>query len=161
MAIALEERRCHVCGQHSLRRVKQPYEYETSHDGRAPVKIRIPDLEVTVCTNPECRPEEPGDTLLLDDAAILRITIETYRQLGLLTPDEIRAGRERLGMTQQELQEVLGLGGNTLSRWESARIYQSRSLDRLLRLVFTFPQVLDFLRHSFSGPERTYAAGRS
>ncbi len=141
-----ENWRCDVCGQKSLRRVRQLYEYEISHDGRPPVKIRIPDLEVIACTNPDCRPEHPHDTILLDDAASWRITIETYRQLGLLTPDEIRAGRERLGLTQQELQDLLGLGGNSLSRWENGHVYQSRSMNTLLRLVFRFPMAVQFLR---------------
>jgi len=145
MARPTEKRRCHVCGQRSLRRVEKPFEYEVSHDGRAPVKIRIPDLEVTACMNPDCHPEDPGDTIIHDDAAIWRVTVETYRQLGLLTPAEIRAGRERLRLSQQELQELLGLGGNSLSRWENGRVYQSRSSDTLLRVVFEVPEALEYL----------------
>lgn len=137
MAKPIEQRRCPVCHQRSLRRAVRPFEYEVSHEGRPPVKIRIPDLEVVACTNPDCRPEQPDDTIIHDDAATDRITEETYRQLGLLTPADIRAGREKLGMTQQELQDLLGLGGNSLSRWENARQYQARSLDTLLRLVFS------------------------
>lgn len=145
MAVPLEQQRCHVCRQRTLRREKRPYEYAVSHDGRPPVTIRIPDLELIVCTNPGCRPEHPDDTLILDDAASWRITEETYRQLGLLTPAEIRAGREKLGLNQQELQRLLGLGGNSLSRWESGRIYQSRSMDTLLRLIFNVPAALAYL----------------
>jgi len=136
MARAIEQRRCHVCGQRSLRRVQQPYEYEVSHDGRPPVKITIPDLEVVACTNPNCRPDEPGDNIIHDDATAERITLETYRQLGLLTPDEIRTKRRALGLKQSEFQERLGLGGNTLSRWEKGRVYQSRAMDKFLRLFF-------------------------
>jgi putative zinc finger/helix-turn-helix YgiT family protein len=151
MARELETRRCHVCGQRSLRRAPWLYEYEISHDGRPPVKIRIPDLLVIACTNPECRPEHPHDTILLDDAASWQITIETSKQLGLLTPDEIRQGRERLGLSQQELQELLGLGSNSLSRWENGHVFQSRSMNTLLRLVFHFPEVVSFLREEAAG----------
>lgn len=136
---------CDACGRKSLRRVRRPYEYEVSHEGRGPVTIRIPDLEVVACTNPDCKPEQPGDTIIHDDASTWRITEETYRQLGLLTPAEIRAGRERLGLSQQELQELLGLGGNSLSRWENGRVYQARSLDTLLRVIFNVPSAHDFL----------------
>ncbi len=142
----VEERRCHVCRQESLRRERRPYESEVSHDGRPAVTIRIPDLEVVACINPDCRPEDPGDTVILDDAAIGRITNETYRQLGLLTPDEILAGREKLGLTQQALQELLGLGGNSLSRWENGRVYQARSMDTLLRIVFDVPEAAAHVR---------------
>ena len=141
-----ESWRCDVCRQKSLRRVKRPFEYEVSHDGRPPVKIQIPDLEVIACTNPACKPEDPGDTIIHDDAATARITEETYRQLGLLTPAEIRAGREELGLTQQQLQELLGLGGNSLSRWENGHIYQARSLDTLLRIAFGVPDAMIFLK---------------
>lgn len=146
MARNLENLRCGECRQKSMRRVRRPYEYEVSHDGRPPVKIRIPDLEVVACTNPECRPENPGDTVILDDAATTRVTMETYRQLGLLTPEEIRTKREQLGLTQQQLAELLGLGGNSLSRWEKGRVYQSRSLDKLLRVIFDVPEALRFLK---------------
>jgi len=141
-----ENWRCDVCRQKTLRRVQRPFEYELSHDGRPPVKIRIPDLEVIACTNPDCRPEDPGDTIIHDDAATWRVTVETYRQLGLLTPEEVRAGRERLGLNQQQLQELLGLGGNSLSRWENGHVYQSRSMDTLLRIVFNVPPAMDYVR---------------
>ena len=146
MPRTLEQGRCHVCGQRSLRRLARLYEYAVSHDGRPPVTIRIPDLEVVACTNSDCRPENPGDNELHDDAATWRITDETYRQLGLLTPEEIRSGRVRLGLKQQELQELLGLGGNSLSRWENGRVYQSRAMDTLLRIVFGVAETLAFLR---------------
>lgn len=128
-----------------MRRVAKDFEYEVSHDGRPPVRIVVPDLEVIECGNPDCPPDHPDHLVIEDDAATWRITVETYRQLGLLTPDEIRAGRERLGMNQQELQDLLGLGGNSLSRWENGRVYQSRSTDTLLRVVFGVPEVRAFL----------------
>jgi len=126
-------------------RVVEPYEETITHDGRTCV-IRVPDLEIIRCTNPDCRPQQPSDMIILDDAAVRRLDAETYRQLGLLSPQEIRAQRERLGLTQQELQDLLRLGGNSLSRWESGAIYQSRSLDTLLRLAFTLPDALPTLR---------------
>ncbi len=141
---ATERKRCPVCGQRSLARVRRPYQAEVTHDGRPPVVIRIPDLDVLACTNPLCRPEHPDDTIIEDDAAIERITEETYRQLGLLTPSEIRSSRERLGLSQHDLQELLGLGGNSLSRWENGRVFQARSMDTLLRIIFNVPQARKF-----------------
>lgn len=141
----LLQRRCHVCGQRSLRRVKRAYETQVAHDGRPPVTVRIPDLQVIACMNLQCRPEHPDDTVIEDDAAIWRIAEESYRQLGLLTPTEIRARRERLGLTQQQLQQMLGLGGNSLSRWEGGHVFQARSLDTLLRLFFDVPEVRSYI----------------
>ncbi len=159
MSKPVERQRCHVCGRRSLRRVRRPYEYAVSHDGRPPVTIRIPDLDVVACTNPDCHPEHPDDTVILDGDASWRITEETYRQLGLLTPAEIREHRERLGLTQQQLQDLLGLGGNTLSRWETGRVYQSRALDTFLRAVFHVPEVITALR-SWRAPRTIASAAR-
>lgn len=138
--------RCDACGQRMMARVRRAYQEEVSHDGRPPVKIVIPDLEVVACTNAKCSQDHPDHSVILDEAALWRITIETYRQLGLLTPDEIKAGRERLGLNQQELQELLGLGGNSLSRWENGRVYQSRSIDSILRVVLNVRESLSYLR---------------
>ncbi|MCC7291723.1 MAG: hypothetical protein IT449_06650 [Phycisphaerales bacterium] len=123
------------------------------HDGRSHV-VRVPDLSVIRCTNPKCRPEHPHDTIILEDDALARISIETYCQLGLLSPQDIRAGPERLGLTQQELAELPRLGGNSLSRWECGAVYQSRSLDTLLRIVFNLPKCLEFLRRGSAGVQR-------
>lgn len=149
--------RCDACGQRMAGRMPRLFEEEVSHDGRPPVKVVIPDLEVIVCGNPACSPEHPDQLVVYDDAALWRITLETYRQLGLLTPPEIRAGREKLGLTQQELQELLGLGGNSLSRWETGAVYQSRSMDTLLRIVFSVPDASRFLRSHASRAVRTVA----
>lgn len=145
MAKPAEQTRCHVCRQFSLRRLVGPYVGTFAYEGRE-YELRIPDLEVVRCTNPNCKPDDPDETTLLDDAAIQRISDEKTRTLGLLMPAEIRERRERLGLTQQELQELLGLGGNSLSRWESGAYYQSRAMDTLLRLVFDNPALLRQLR---------------
>ncbi|MCC6357835.1 MAG: type II toxin-antitoxin system MqsA family antitoxin [Phycisphaerales bacterium] len=149
--------RCDACGKRQMHRTRIDYSYEISHDGRTPVTIRIPDLEVIECGNPECDRANPDHSLIIGDESSRRITLETYRQLGLLTPDEIRAGREKLGLNQQELQTLLGLGGNSLSRWENGRVYQSRAMDTLLRLVFEHEGTIEFvrsLRGEAAPPER-------
>src|SRR5688572_8843763 len=116
--------RCDACGKRMMGRATRPYEEDVSHDGRPPVRVRIPDVSVIACLNPECPTDRPEKSVILDDAALEQITDETFRQLGLLTPREIREQREKLGLTQQALQEMLGLGGNALSRYENARLYQ-------------------------------------
>lgn len=144
--LQIESLACHCCGQRAFHRVAISHSYEISHDGRPPVTITIPDLEVVQCGNPNCPGHQTDEAVIFDGATTHRITVETYRQLGLLTPDEIRAGREKLGLTQAELQSLLGLGGNSLSRWEKGRIYQARSMDTLLKLAFRVQSVIPFLR---------------
>ena len=140
MARSIEKRRCGECGARSLRRARRPFEYDVRYEGRD-VRIQIPDLDVIVCTNPECAPEQPSDTIIHDGVSDAQVTEETYRQLNLLTPNDLRRGRDCLDLTQQQMQTLLGLGGNTLSRWETGFVFQSRALDRFLRLFFADERV--------------------
>ena len=64
----------------------------------------------------------------------------------LLSAGEIRALRERFGMTQVEFAAVLRLGANTLSRWEAGRNVQSAAMDMLLRLIRDVPGSVEYLR---------------
>jgi len=54
---------------------------------------------------------------------------------GLLSPHDIMAIRSKYGLTQAELERVLGTGPKTVVRWESGSVCQSRAADNLLRLV--------------------------
>lgn len=68
------------------------------------------------------------------------------REQKLLSAEEIRAIRERFELTQGALAQLLRLGSNTVSRWESGRTVQSAALDVLLRLIRDLPGSLDYLR---------------
>ena len=104
--------------------------------------MEIPDAAHLRC--PRC-----GETLLryedwrrLDERAL-----DLYRsKYGLLSAEEIRSLRERLGFTQADLARLLRLGGNTISRWEAGRNVQTAAMDILLRLVRDVPASLDYLR---------------
>ena len=55
---------------------------------------------------------------------------------GLLSPAEIRKGREGLGLTQKQLANQLRISEFTLSRWETGAQIQQRSMDAFLRVFF-------------------------
>jgi HTH-type transcriptional regulator / antitoxin MqsA len=86
--------------------------------------------------------------LELNDSRRLReMASEKYREkYGLLAGEEIKQLRERLGLTQGQLAELLRLGVNTLSRWESGRNVQSAAMDILLRLVRDVPESRNYLK---------------
>jgi putative zinc finger/helix-turn-helix YgiT family protein len=89
-----------------------------------------------------------GEVVLgLDQARHLREgALAGYREkYGLLSADEIRSLRERLGLTQAALARLLRLGGNTLSRWEAGRNAQTAAMDVLLRLVRDVPGGIEYL----------------
>lgn len=105
-------------------------------------EIRVPNISHLRC--PKC-----GEGLFsLQEAEALRLgAFEIYRKkYGLLSAEEIRAVREHYGLTQAELAQLLRLGGNTLSRWETGRNVQSAAMDVLLRLIRDLPVSLEYLR---------------
>ncbi len=59
------------------------------------------------------------------------------RYMGLLAAGDIRALRERLGASQDQLSDILGCGKKSLSRWENGREYPSQLVNTLLRLLET------------------------
>ena len=86
-------------------------------------------------------------------------TIRSSRRCGaeerLLTPQQIREGREALGLQSKELAERLGVAKETLSRWETGMMIQSRAMDNLLRAYFAVPEV----RAVLQGPNQDVALG--
>jgi len=124
------------------------YEAEIDHDGRT-YTVALPDLSVLRC--------EQCGAVVLDDAADMRISQALRRQAGLLTPEEIREQREALGLTQKQLAGQLGIADATLSRWETSAQIQQRSLDRFLRVLFSFPSVRAVLGRPPPPPPRPAA----
>lgn len=83
---------------------------------------------------------------------------ETDRQLA---PGEIRRIREeRLGLTQSELEQILGLGEKTVVRWETGRVLPTKAADSLLRLLDRDPSAVDFLaaHHGMTRPTNVSTA---
>ena len=116
---------------------------------RGKLKLPVNGEEITVPegTHLNC-PRCHEVVLRSDDARRLRQrALEIYRvKYGLLSSDDIRSIRERLGLTQVDLARLLRLGGNTLSRWEAGRNVQTASMDMLLRMIRDVPGSLDYLR---------------
>ncbi len=107
---------------------------------------RIPVRGVPQLRCPAC-----GEAVLRNDqvALLRRRAFTLYRNKhGLLSSGEIRAIRERFGLTQSGFAELLRLGSNTLSRWEAGRKVQTASLDLLLRLIRDLPESLTYLRRN-------------
>lgn len=79
-----------------------------------------------------------GEELMTDELAQVteQEAAAKYRQAERrLSPDEILALRQRLGLTQDLMERALGLGAKTWVRWESGRVMPNRSMDNLLRLI--------------------------
>lgn len=133
---ALSQGACPSCGT-MMRETKGSLKLPVNSE-----EISVPESGHLKC--PKCKEV----VLRLDEARKLRErAYDLYRKKhGLLSADEIRSLRERLDLTQGELSRLLGLGQNTLSRWEAGRSIQSVAMDYLLRLVCDVPGTLDYLR---------------
>ena len=141
-------RRCPVCGVGRLHPKVVTERFPYDDDGTEAMVV-AENVPVEICDNPEC-----GEELSGPEAA--RIRHEAIcRALGLLTPGEIRAIRERLGLTQAEFARMTRLGEATICRWERGRLLQNPAMDRYLRLIASSEDNVRFLQ----GPKQNGVQG--
>lgn len=76
----------------------------------------------------------------------LRIADAKRRADGMLTGEEIRCVRDRLGLSQQDAAVLFGGGTNAFSKYERGNVMQSVAMDRLLKVAAFYPFVLEFLQ---------------
>jgi len=68
---------------------------------------------------------------------------------GVLKPDEVRAIRLRLKLSQRKAGEILGGGPRAFQKYESGEVLVSRPMTQLLRLLSRDPKRLqELLRRS-------------
>jgi len=126
--------RCPICGgeAHLTREVRP-----ITILGRS---VAVED-EFYRCT--QCREEVYRAGMM--DVVMRRATAKIREEDGLLTPDEVRAIRRKYGLTQPEFERLLGVGANTVVRWERGTVPQGSAADSLLRLLDEFPENARFL----------------
>jgi HTH-type transcriptional regulator/antitoxin MqsA len=122
-------RPCHICGAGAY---PVQEERERSIGGR---RVRILDV---LYRCPSCG--EEFYTAAQARASDRRATDALHEQHGALHPKEIRAPRERLGLTQADFEHLLGVGANTVSRWENGHVWPNAATNALLRLLEADPQ---------------------
>lgn len=128
MTQRLYSSKCSTCRQRTMALAERPYSVTVKHDGRE-YDVEIPALTVPTCLN--CK------AFVLDDKANEDIDVAFRRHAALLTPEEIRAGREKLGLTQLIFARWLGIAESTLSRWENGGQIQQYCHDGKLRAWFS------------------------
>lgn len=90
----------------------------------------------------ECRSEFPDPTSTIDT---LDVAYREYRQRhGMLQPEQIKELREKYGLTQQEMSNILGWGGATLSRYENGAL-QDEAHETILTLIKEPHNLLDLI----------------
>jgi putative zinc finger/helix-turn-helix YgiT family protein len=118
---------CDACGEHAVRMSLKDdrFVYGTGDEASELVAL------VPVWTCDRC-----GYAYTDGDAEDLRHEA-VCSHLGVLSPAQIRAIREKYGMTQGEFAKATGFGLASVKRWETGALIQNHSADRLLRLLGT------------------------
>jgi|SRR5882724_12009411 len=100
-----------------------PFQLE---DPEFSVEVGIPTLDGTRFAEkvhvkvPAWRDPEDGG-IYLDSAATKILDKVKARHMGLLTTSQIKALRQRLGLTQKQICNLLQIGFKTWTRWETGR----------------------------------------
>lgn len=95
-------------------------------------EIHVSNLIAFKC--PDC------GSIALDNRADEQYRRALREKLRLLHPEQIKAVREQLSLTQERVARCLGIAAESLSRWENGHLIQSRSHDSLLRGFFELPE---------------------
>jgi len=127
---------CPACGADCLEEVSGAFTTQIDGPDGKPLTLSVPSLTWRHCKS--CGED------FLDDRASEAIKTAHRTALKLLSADEIRSLRQRLGKTQAQMGELLGIGEKTYCRWESGTHFQSEAFDRYLRLLEE-PTVVDLL----------------
>jgi putative zinc finger/helix-turn-helix YgiT family protein len=75
-------------------------------------------------------------------AAMTTAAKQVREARGLISPDRIRALRERHRLTQHALERLLGVGPKTVARWERGTVLPSTGTSRFLETLELFPEVI-------------------
>jgi len=127
---------CAICGSENTQQCVR--EFVTRYN-QAPISILAEMYECGDCRERFFTPEQ-------SKSVSVAIKDEVRKKAGLLSPDDIIAIRERLGLTQHDLETLFGLGAKVVTRWETGRVLQSKTADVALRLLAIAPQNLESLR---------------
>jgi DNA-binding transcriptional regulator YiaG len=93
-------------------------------------EFHIPTLHVNKCA--ACGEISFGNMADNEISQALR------EHLGLLSPQDIKQGIKARRLNQKQFGEAIGVAAETISRWLSGTHIQSRAMDNLMRLFFTF-----------------------
>jgi DNA-binding transcriptional regulator YiaG len=103
--------------------------------------VRIPNLdgdgiaETLTAQVPVTIDPHTGEELMTEQA--LEIIENTKaRHMGLLLAPELKKLRERLGLTQKRISELVQSGEKSWTRWETGKARPSRMVNVLLRLIY-------------------------
>jgi HTH-type transcriptional regulator / antitoxin MqsA len=143
----MEAQKCPICGAGKLKKKIGPETFEYKRE-----TLTIPNYVTYACA--EC-----GEAIV--DSATLKESGKKLKDFqrevdGLLTGQQIKAIRMKLGLTQEQLADIVGGGLKSLARYESGQVCQSKGMDNLLRILDAYPHTLKVIQKS--GKKAEYSA---
>jgi putative zinc finger/helix-turn-helix YgiT family protein len=142
--------RCPECGEGRLLSRTRPEEFDFDF-GDETVKVRAEDVPVEVC-------DKCGEVMSGPEAAKVRHEA-ICRAVGLLTPSEIKAIRDKFGWSQPHLAELTDFGVATISRWERGRLLQNRSNNKVLQAIRDCAPFREYLEGLLASKTRKQGSG--
>jgi len=108
-------------------------------------------IAYTIPVEVSARFDEELQDYVLSGSAMAEIDRVKARHMGLLSPEEMKDLRTRLGLTQKQIAELLQIGAKSWSRWENGRERPSRSMNILIRALNDGKVDMNYLRSVSSG----------
>lgn len=133
----MKKKKCPICGGGVLKKKigTELFEYK----GKT---LPIPNYVTYACS--ECGEAIVENDTLRDSGKLLK---DFQRKVdGLLSGDQIKAIRLKLGLTQEQLADIVGGGLKSLARYESGKVCQSKGMDNLLRILEAYPETLKVIQ---------------
>ena len=133
----MKAQKCPICGAGKLEKKvsMETFEYKGN-------KTTIPNYVTYACT--ECKEAIVDKTTLKASGKLLK---DFQRMVdGLLTGRQIREIRKKLGLTQEQMAEIVGGGLKSFARYETGQICQSKGMDNLLRILDAYPEMLKVIQ---------------
>ncbi len=143
----MEAQKCPICDAGKLKKKigTETFEYKGQ-------SLTIPNYVTYVCA--ECGEAIVDNATLKESGKKLK---DFRREIdGLLTGPQIKAIRVKLGLTQEQLADIVGGGLKSLARYESGQVCQSKGMDNLLRILDAYPHTLKVIQKS--GKKAEYSA---
>lgn len=115
------------------------------------VNVPIPSsdgksIAYTIKTKVQAVYDPDYEDYILNGEALAVIDKIKARHMGLISPEEMKTLRTRLGVTQEQIADLLQIGKKSWTRWETGREYPSRSINILIRALQDRKIDLNYLR---------------
>jgi len=133
----MKAQKCPICGAGALKKEVKTETFTYKGESKD-----IPNYITWSCS--ECGEAIVDNESLKASGKILK---DFQREVdGLLTGQQIKNVRTKLGLTQTQLAHIIGGGLKSVARYEAGQVSQSKGMDNLLRILDAYPQTLNIIR---------------